>query len=223
MVTLPEDLLRPAAQEQTDPVPGASSGPSPAQADADLSTALLADLHDWAVNLETRSFTQAAVSLLGRDLRRAVPSSFGFSLRLTAPPGLSDVWITAMDERLTPGEVRSCLTFDLPSRPGAVATAGARPSASFFATAPAAFDQLGALLAEAGRTGDRVLLTGAPDRPVVPGVQGLADYTRVNLAFGVLLGRGYSFVEARSRLANLARRYGSVESAAAQLLASFDE
>ena len=65
-------------------------------------------------------------------------------------------------------------------------------------------------------------LGGPLDVDVEPGVHGLADHTRVNHAFGVLLGRGESVEEAGQHLRLLTRQHGSVQAAAEHVLRAVD-
>ena len=155
--------------------------------------------------------------LLLRDLRRSVPSAVGYRLVLVAAPGLPEVSITVTDGPLPAGRVRSTLTFGLP------ASHGIEALATFFAEEASAFDDLALLLRRSESFGPGpVDLGGALDADLEPGVQGLADHTRVNHAFGVLLGRGATPEEAERQLRDLGARLGSVQAAAEHVLRSLD-
>jgi hypothetical protein len=185
--------------------------------DAGLTPALVGDLTDWRVHLHGGSFTQVAVDMLLRDLRRTVHSALGYRLVLMTPPGLPEVSITAADRSLPAGRVASTLTFALP------AAHGIEARATFFAGDEQAFDELARLLRLSESFGaGPVDLGGALDADLEPGVHGLTDHTRVNHAFGVLLGRGESVEEAERHLRDLARRLGSVQAAAEHVLSAVD-
>lgn len=189
----------------------------PGQAQPGLPLDLLADLSDWRVHLHERSFTQLSVDMLLRDLRRAIPSALGFTLVLGLAPGLPEVSITVASGRLTPAQVGSSIAFDL----HVAADVSAR--ATFYAAAEEAFDQLAGLLGVGGPFGsERVELGAGLPEALEPGVQGLADHSRVNYAVGVLLARGKSFDQARAHLERLADRHGSLQAAAEHVLTSYN-
>lgn len=192
-------------------------GPRPGEPEAELSVELQTDLAEWKHNLRARSFTAVSVGMLLRDLRRTVPSSLGYALVLVAAPGLPEVSIIVAADRLRTGQVATTISFDLPV--ALDVTAGV----TFYAGVPGAFDVLAPLLASSTTFGaGRVAVGGPLGADVVPGVHGLADHTKVNYAFGVLLARGLSLAQADSYLARLAARFGSLELAAEHLLNSVD-
>jgi hypothetical protein len=192
-------------------------GLRPDDQQTELSAELLTDLSEWRLNLHTRSFTAVSVDMLLRDLRRTVPSALGYTLVLVAAPGLPEVSITVADGRLASGQVLSTLTFDLPVAHEVSA------GVTFYAGLAGAFDHLAPLLVTSATFGTgRVQLGGPVEADVEPGVQGLADHTKVNYAIGVLLARGLSLAQADRYLARLADRFGSLEIAADHLLTSFD-
>ena len=200
-------------------VPPAAARPSDTRAGLQpgLSADLLADLADWRLHLDERSFTQLSVDMLLRDLRRTVPSALGFTMVLGLAPGLPEVAITVAHDRLVPGTVRSSIAFDLPVAPGTTARV------TFYAAVALAFDPLAELLRSSATFGSEdVVVSGAPAQAVVPGVQGLDDHSRVNYAVGVLLARGRSFDQAHEHLRVLAERYGTVQAAAEQVLLTFN-
>jgi hypothetical protein len=193
------------------------AGTEPAEPQPGLSPDLLADLSDWGLHLHERSFTQLSVDMLLRDLRRTVPSALGYTLVLVLAPGAPEVSITVAHVRLTPDRVRSSIAFDLPAGHGVAARA------TFYGGAECAFDRLGDLLggsATFGRGG--VQLGGGLQEDLEPGVQGLADHSRVNYAVGVLLGRGKSFDQAHEHLHRLAEQHGSLPAAAEHVLLTFN-
>jgi hypothetical protein len=184
-----------------------------ASAQARLSAVLLADLSDWSVQLHARSFTRVSVEMLLRDLRRSVPSALGYTLTLSGSADLARVTITVADEKLRPAQVGSTITFALPVVQGTSATA------TFYAAEPKAFDQLADLLAVSAACGrDQVHLDGPPGADVEPGVDGLADHTRINYAIGILLARGMSYEESERYLHRLADHFQTLEAAADHLL-----
>lgn len=181
-----------------------------------LSADLLADLSDWRINLHARSFTQASIDLLLHNLRSAVPSALGYTLVLVSAPGLPEVSITVVDGRLTSGQVRSTVTFDLPVAHEVTA------DVTFYAGEASAFDRLATLLGSSETfAGEDIRLAGSLDDEVQAGVRGLADHIKVNYAIGVLLARGRSSEEAERHLQRLADRLGSLEAAAEHLLTTF--
>ncbi|GAB2581530.1 hypothetical protein [Microlunatus antarcticus] len=186
---------------------------APDAAQARFSAVLLADLADWSVQLHARSFTRVSVEMLLRDLRRSVPSALGYTLALGDAADLARVTITVADEKLLPAQVGSTITFALPVVQGTSATA------TFYAAEQQAFDELAVLLAGSPACGpDRVRLDGAPATDVEPGVDGLADHTRINYAIGILLARGLSYEESQRYLHRLADHFQTLEAAADHLL-----
>jgi hypothetical protein len=182
-----------------------------------LSPDLLADLSDWGLHLHERSFTQLSVDMLLRDLRRTVPSALGYTLVLELASGLPEVSITVAHARLTPDLVRSSIAFDLPVALDVVARV------TFYAGLECAFDRLGDLLGASATFGaGGIELGGGVHATVEPGVQGLADYSRVNYAVGVLLARGKSFDQAHAHLRHLMEQHGSLQAAAEHVLLTFN-
>ena len=117
------------------------------------------------------------------------------------------------DEKLRPAQVASTITFALPVVQGTSATA------TFYAAEQRAFDQLAVLLASSAAGGpDQVHLDGAPATDVEPGVDGLADHTRINYAIGILLARGMSYEESERYLQQLTDHFQTLEAAADHLL-----
>lgn len=198
------------------PVPAPPLPPSAAVHVLPLGAELLADLSDWQVHLHARSFTRVAVDMLLRDLRRTVPSALGYTLVLVSGPGQPEVSITVAEGPLRPGEVRSTLTFALP----VVQDVSAR--ATFYAAGAGALSPLATMLRSSATFGAAPVVLGASlHADVEPGVRGLADHTRVNHAFGVLLGRGESVAQAERHLDRLVLQHGSLQAAAEHVLADF--
>lgn len=199
------------------PVTLRRSGEQPGEPRIGLSPDLLADLSDWRMHLHERSFTQLSVDMLLRDLRRTVPSALGYTLVLGLSPGMPEVSITVVSERLTPDQVRSSIGFDLPVADDITARA------TFYAGLEFAFDQLADLLEDSDTFGSsRIELSSEVTEDVAPGVRGLSDHSRVNYAVGVLLSRGKSFDQAHEHLQNLAGRLGSLHAAAEHVLLTFN-
>ena len=189
-----------------------TSCPPSSSAPARLAAVLLADLGDWGVHLGTRSFTQVAVEMLLRDLRRMVPSALGYTLVVVATAELPQVSITVADGPSSPGQVGSSLGFDLPVARGASAVA------TFYAREEGAFDRLADLLGP-GLGAGRVRRAGASAQVLTPAVHGLADHTTVNYAIGILLERGCPSTSRSGYLDRLAARLGTLHGAAGHVLA----
>ena len=136
---------------------------------------------------------------------------------IVAVPGLPEVSITVADGLLVPGQVLSTVTFGLPVSDEVTA------SVTFYASQAYAFDRLATLIDDSAIFGSgRVNIGGPLDTDVQPGVQGLADHTKVNYAIGVLLARGWSYEESQQHLRRLAKEVGTLEAAAEHLLAAFN-
>ncbi len=196
-----------------------SPGLRPGAQEAGLSAALLADLSDWKINLDTRSFTSVSVDMLLRNLRKTVPSALGYTLVLVAVPGLPEVSITVADGPLVAGQVLSTVRFGLPVSLAPEVTA----RATFYASAAYAFDRLATLIDDSAIFGSGIVELGGPLAvDVLPGVHGLADHTKVNYAIGVLLARGCSYEESEEHLRQLAVELGTLEAAADHFLATFN-
>lgn len=176
---------------------------------------LVADLRDWAEHLQERSFTDSAVRLLLYDVRRVVPSTLGYTLRLLGDRWEPPVSITVVDDPLPPERVRSTLTLTLTSRHDVDS------SATFYASEAEAFDRIAdRLAASLGVPREQVSTAASVAATVEPGIEGLHDHTELHYAFGVLLGRGRDEAEARMELASLTRRLGSPLAAARAVLRS---
>lgn len=187
----------------------AEPGPGPAPG---LARALVADLHDLAVDLAVGGYTRTALAMLERDLHRCAPSALGATITLDRGPHHAAVQAHLVPRVVQPHEVRSALRIPLPVSDHAVDA-----SVTLYAAAECAFADLAADLAHAlGVTPD--LATALPDRPIEPGTQGLTDLTTVNIALGHLLNRGRTLSQAREELAHLAQQRHTDLARAARLL-----
>lgn len=176
---------------------------------------LSADLDDWAVHLQARSFTDSAIELMLDDVRRVVPSTLGYTLRLVGEPWEPPVSITVVDERLSPDRIGSTLTMALTSRHDVDS------SATFYATEPDAYDRIAdGLAASLGLPREQVRTDSVVTASVEPGIEGLADHTELHYAFGMLLARGRNEVQARAELTRLTHELGSSVAAARSVLGS---
>lgn len=176
---------------------------------------LVADLQDWALHLQARSFTGSAVRTLLYDVRRVVPSTLGYTLRLLGEPHEPPVSITVVDEPLPPDRVRSTLTLSLTSRHEVDS------SATFYAGTADAFDLIAdGLAARLGLPREQVSTDARVLATVEPGIHGLQDHTEVDYAFGILLGRGRDEDQARAELQALTQRLGNPVAAARAVVAS---
>lgn len=176
---------------------------------------LVADLRDWPRHLQARSFTDRAVQMLLYDVRKVVPSTLGYTLRLIGEPLEPPVSITVVDEPLPPVRILSTLTLTLTSRHDVDS------SATFYADTADAFDLIADRLAPSlnlprgqVNTHERVLTA------VEPGIHGLQDHTELHYAFGILLARGRGEDQARAELQALTHRLGSPAAAARAVLGS---
>ncbi|SDU86449.1 hypothetical protein SAMN04488544_1152 [Microlunatus sagamiharensis] len=183
----------------------AEPGPGPAPG---LARALVADLHDLAVDLAVGGYTRTALAMLERDLHRCAPSALGATITLDRGPHHAAVQAHVVPRVLQPAEVRSALRIPLPMSDDAV-----EASITLYAAAECAFADLAHAL---GVTPD--LATALPDRPIEPGIQGLTDLTTVNIALGHLLNRGRTLSQAREELAHLAQHRHTDLARAARLL-----
>ena len=176
---------------------------------------LVADLQDWAEHLQARSFTDHAVKVLLYDVRRVVPSTLGYTLRLLGEPWEPPISITVADEPLPPARIRSTLTMTLTSRHESESLA------TFYAAKQDAFDRVAdRLAARLGLPREQVRTDSDVTVAIKPGIEGLADHTELHYAFGILLGRGRDETQARAELTSLAHRFGSPLAAARAILQS---
>ena len=177
-----------------------------------LARALVADLHDLAVDLAVGGYTRTTLAMLERDLHRCAPSTLGATITLDRGPHHVHVQAHLVARVLQPDEVCSALRIPLPMSDRAVDA-----SITLYAAAECAFVDLAADLADdLGVTLD--LATALPDRPIEPGIQGLTDFTTVNIALGHLLNRGRTLPQARDELARLAQQRNTDVARAARLL-----
>lgn len=180
--------------------------------------ALAADLRDLGVDLEAGSYTSTTLAMFRRDLLRAVPSALGGTVRVETLEGHgSPVEIHLVDRTLHPHDIAAGLLLSLDQvREGLVG------SVLLYAGQPGAFHDLAAdLRATAGAESHQVdEHPPLPRQPVSPSVDGLQNFSLVNRALGVLIGRGYSLVQARTELADRAEQASTDLSHAAQRLLS---
>ncbi len=165
-----------------------------------ISAVLAADLHELLSELSVAQFDlPSSAAVLRRDLRLAVRSALGFSLTVRGPLQLP-VTLHVVDAPLHRDHVASSLR--LPLGPTAADTAGT--TVAFYADRPGALVDLAADLTAALR----LPLTAAeldgplPTEVISSGVVGLADFTVVSRAVGVLIAQGLTVAEARTALAS---------------------
>lgn len=175
--------------------------------DRELSVALAADLRDLTGGLLRGGYTQTTIALLDRNLRHSVPTALGASLVIDRVDVGGTLRLDLVTRTVDPAEVRAAMRVHLDDvRPDV------RGWVDFFASVAGAFDRLAADLRRVLSSGPGEPADGPevgvevdeqaplPTRPLVPGLSGLTDFSRVDHALGILLNRGYTLPAARELL-----------------------
>ena len=169
--------------------------------------ALIADLQDLAIDLAAGSYSRTTLEMLQRNLKRRVPSVLGASISIPAGrvPEVA-VRLDLVTRTVEPEEIAAALKLPL-----AHLLSNTDGFIIFYAAAPIAFVQLAADLADALRleAGEVDQHPRLPVEPLHPGIAGLQDFTAVNQAVGVLMGRGLGLDEARAELRRRAEEAGT--------------
>ena len=160
-----------------------------------LAPGLLADLRELGDGLAAGSFTLSGVLVLLEDLRRTVTSLLGFSLVLTLPGPSCSVAMNVVDEPLDTGDAGDSLTVALTAQ-----TPGHTTSVTFYSADEHALDGLRVEFAAALDLPLTVLAPPSDTRTIVPGITGLAEFSTIQRAVGVLLAAGHTRSSAETEL-----------------------
>jgi hypothetical protein len=170
-----------------------------------ISGVLTTDLSEFLTDLDPAGpGVLQALSWLRRDLSLAVPSFL--ALRLAFQLDGVPIALTVAD-----GAGRAVTTMRLPL--WWLATDQESSSITFYATTPGAFVDLAADLTHSlGLDQDAVVLDGlgpeALAEPLQSGLTGLAGFTAVNRAIGMLMAAGFDTADARAELEARAAKTG---------------
>ena len=142
--------------------------------------------------------------MIERDLRRRAGSALGCTVRLdvTTPLGTSPIELHLVDHDIEPHEIATALRIPL----GRL-VADTNGSITLYASTEGALDTLHAELVTSG-VDDVDQDPPLPTATIVPSLTGLADFSLLNRAIGILIHRGHTIDQARAELLRRSTRDG---------------